>query len=220
MATVAIIVPVLRRPWNAAPFMRSLLLTTDDATVYAIADVDDIDTREAWSDAGAVVVDASAAPFAAKVNDGYRASSEPWLFICGDDVTFHVGWKRHALTHADEHGANVVGTNDLCNSRVVTGQHATHFFIRRSYVDDRGASWDGPGVVAHEGYRHWYVDDEIITVARVRNTFFPALCSIVEHLHPMVGKADDDEVYRLGASRAAEDGALFEQRARAHGLVG
>ena len=218
--TVAVIVPVYHRPQNAVPFMRSILLTTDDVSVYAVADEDDPETAQAWADAGATVLPSSGPSFAIKVNDGYRATTEPWLFVCGDDVAFHPGWKRNALGHGIELGAHVIGTNDMANSRVVTGQHATHFFVRRSYVDEQGASWDGPGVVCHEGYRHWYVDDELITVARLRGVFYPALCSVVEHLHPMVGKAADDEVYQIGKAHAAQDGALWESRARAHGLVG
>lgn len=220
MASVAVIVPVLRRPHHAAPFMRSLLLTTDDANVYAVADADDIDTRDAWADAGATVLTSSGTSFAHKVNDGYRATREPWLFFVGDDVTFHVGWKSHAMHHAAETGALVVGTNDLATGRVVTGQHATHFFIRRDYIDSIGASWDGPGVVAHEGYHHWFVDDEIVNAAKQRGVWCAAMCSVVEHLHPIVDKAPEDEVYELGRSRANEDRATFMRRAGAHGLVG
>lgn len=207
----------MRRPHHAVPFMRSLTLTTEQATVYAIADDDDTDTADAWRDAGATVITSTGTTFAIKVNDGYRATLEPWLFVVGDDVAFHAGWLANALSHAD--GFDVIGTNDLLTGRVVTGQHATHFFVRRSYVDTVGASWDGPGVVTHEGYRHWFVDDELVNAARQRGTFYPALCSIVEHKHPLNGSAPTDEVYRLGESHADQDRALFVQRARAHGLA-
>jgi hypothetical protein len=46
-----------------------------------------------------------------------------------------------------------------------------------------GASWDGPGIVCHEGYRHWFVDDEITVAAQLRGVFQAALGSHVEHLH-------------------------------------
>lgn len=218
MRSVAVIVPVLRRPQNAQLFMRSLLLTASDATVYAVADLDDLDTRRAWVEAGATVLDSTGISFACKVNDGYRATTEPWLFFVGDDVQFHDEWLQNALTHAQETGCSVIGTNDLANARVIAGQHATHFFINRNYIDRLGASCDGPGVVAHEGYRHWYVDDEIISLARQRGAFYSALDSVVEHLHPMVGKAEVDEVYRMGTSRTEADGALFAERTRVYGL--
>jgi hypothetical protein len=66
--------------------------------------------------------------------------------------------------------------------------------------------------VAHEGYRHWYVDDEIVFAAKQHGVWAMAPLSVVEHLHPMVGKGADDEVYRLGQSHADADGATFEAR--------
>jgi hypothetical protein len=79
-----------------------------------------------------------------------------------------------------------------------------------------GASWDGPKVVAHEGYRHNFVDDEIVTAAKQRGVWQMALGSVVEHLHPVFGKAEDDEVYQLGKSCWEADWELFKQRRAAN----
>lgn len=212
----AVIVPVLRRPHNAAPFMDSLAATAPEAAVYALASDDDPDTAQAWRDAGATVITTPAVTFAEKANVGYRATTEPWLFLTGDDVRFHPGWLQAAQRVATATGADVVATNDKLNAAVQTGQHATHPLIRRRYVDEHGASWDGPGTVAHEGYRHWYVDNEWTTVARQRHAFAYAPDAIVEHLHPLAGKADDDEVYRLGQRHQDADGALYRRRLAAN----
>lgn len=210
---VAVIVPVLRRPQNADPFMTSLRASTGLTRVYVVADAMDVETKDAWREAGAdEVITGSAGTFAAKVNTGYAFSKEPWLFIVGDDVMFRPGWLDHAQHVARTQRASVVGTNDLANPRVMSGQHATHLLIARSYVDQQGASWDGPGSVCHEGYRHWFVDDEIVTTARQRGVWAMALGSIVEHMHPLFGKGDNDEVYELGRSSAKADGELFRQR--------
>jgi hypothetical protein len=146
------------------------------------------------------------------VNVGYAKTTEPWLLLTGDDVTFHPGWLDHAQYVGDNLEASVVGTNDLGNPRVTAGDHSCHPLIRRAYVDRMGASWDGPGVVAHEGYRHWYVDDEIVTAARQRGVWQMALGSIVEHLHPAWGKAETDSTYKLGQSFAEQDKKLFQER--------
>lgn len=213
---VAVVVPVLRRPDNALPFMTSLRASTGLATVYAIADDDDPETAEAWAAAGAQVIVGDAVTFAKKVNLGYAKTSEPWLFLCGDDVKFHAGWLDHAQHVAESLEAHVVGTNDLGNPRVLAGDHATHLLVRRSYVDEVGASWDGPGVVAHEGYRHWYVDDELVTAAKQRGVWQMALGSVVEHMHPIWGKAETDEVYQIGFDAAEQDKALFAERLAAN----
>jgi hypothetical protein len=214
----AVIVPVLRRPQNAEPFMESVHTTSQWATVYAVASDDDVETIAAWKKAGAIVVTIPGVTFAEKMNAGFRATGEPWLLMVGDDVKFHPHWLDYAQQVARD-GYDVIGTNDLGNPRVVAGEHATHLLIRRSYVERQGASWDGPGVVCHEGYRHWFVDDEIVSVAKQRGVWAMAPNAIVEHLHPAWGKGETDEVYTLGQSFAAADGALFENRAAANGMA-
>jgi glycosyltransferase involved in cell wall biosynthesis len=209
---VAVIVPVLKRPQNAAPFMRSLRASTGLATVYAVANPDDTATIEAWDAAGAQVLLTDGVSFAKKVNHGYRNTEQPWVFIVGDDVKFHPGWLDHAQNVARITDAEVIGTNDLGNARVVSGEHATHMLIARDYIDKVGASWDGPGVVCHEGYRHWYVDDELVTASKQRGVWAPALAAVVEHLHPLWGKAENDKVYDFGQTHAQQDMKLFRKR--------
>jgi hypothetical protein len=229
--SVAVVVPVLRRPQNAAPFMSSLRASTGLATAYAVADDSDEETQRAWRAEGATVIgwadDDGPGTFAEKINVAYRRTGnggmdvpdplvQPWLLLTGDDVRFHAGWLDHAQAAAGDR-YHVVGTNDLANPRVVVGEHATHLLVRRSYVDEQGASWDGPKTVAHEGYRHWYVDDEIVTAAKQRGVWAMALGSRVEHLHPLFGTAPDDDVYELGRSFTEQDGALFRRRLAEYG---
>jgi hypothetical protein len=214
----AVIVPVMRRPHQAMPFMASLRASTGLATVYAVADEDDLDTVAAWAEAGAMVLirPGSAGTFAEKVNLGYRATAEPWLFIAGDDVRFTGGWLDHAQHTARLSGAKVIGTNDTVNPRVLAGEHATHLLIDREYVDEVGASWDGPGVVAHEGYRHWFVDDELVYASKQRGVWAMATQSVVPHLHPMWTGGEQDEVYELGQSHAEHDRKMFARRCKTH----
>lgn len=213
----AVVVPVLGRPHHADPFVASLRASTGLARCYAVCDADD-PAADAWSEAGAAVIenDSEKGSFAAKANCGYRHTTEPWLFLAGSDVTFRPGWLDHAQHVAGAYGAAVVGTNDLGNPRVTSGDHATHMLIARGYIDAQGASWDGPGVVCHEGYRHWFCDDEIVTAAKQRGLWQMALGAIVEHHHPAWGKAPTDEVYALGQSAASEDRQRWERRARTH----
>jgi hypothetical protein len=219
---VAVLVPVLGRPEHAAPFMASLRASTGLAVAYAICDEHDRNAILAWKEAGAHILDVARpehdrpGTFAEKVNLGYRVTAELWVLLVGSDVAFHPGWLDHAL-HAAGDRFHVVGTNDLASPRVMAGEHATHPLVRRSYIDEQGASWDGPGIVAHEGYRHWFVDDEVVTAAKQRGVWTPALASKVEHLHPYFGKAEMDEVYRLGEQHVEQDRALFERRLAEHG---
>ena len=215
----AVIVPVLGRPANAEPFMASLRASGADlAKVYAVADHSDDETARAWVSAGAEVIlypdEGKPGTFAEKVNYGYKLTREPWLFLAGDDVKFEPQWLDHAQ-QASRDGAHVIGTNDLHNPLVIAGEHATHMLIRRNYVDERGASWDGPGNVCHEGYRHWFVDNELVQVAKDRGVWAFAKHAKVEHLHPMWGLAENDATYELGQSHVEQDKALYEARASA-----
>lgn len=208
--------PVLRRPQRAAPFMHSLRETAGPAVcrVTVIAGLDDVHTAIAWAQCGANVTfcDAEPGSFAQRVNYGYRRTRREWMLLVGDDVHFHHQWWQRALAEAERSGANVIGTNDLGNGAVMAGQHATHMLIRRSYVDEVGAGWDGPGVVCHEGYRHCFVDDEIVTAAKDRGTFLPVLTSVIEHLHPAWGKSEIDETYAIGAESMGADRLTYERR--------
>jgi hypothetical protein len=222
MNDIAVVVPVLRRPHRAAPFMESLRASTDRASVYAIiggpnGDLD-LDTSAAWIEARANVLATWHSTFPEKVNYACSQTSEPWLFLTGDDVTFHPGWADELLRVASTTGAQVVGSNDLANPRSEDGSHSPHMLISRQYVADRGASWDGPGIVCHEGYRHMFVDDEIVTVAKQRGVFAFAKDAVVEHLHPVVEKAEVDATYRLGWSYAEVDKSRFAERMREYAL--
>lgn len=207
----AVLVPVMR-PRCAEPFMRSLRASTGLAKAYAIVNDADLEAQNAWADAGATLIVGSAETFAEKVNAGYRQTRQPWMFLTGEDVEFHPGWLDHAQHVAKVYDAKVVGTNDLGNPRVLAGEHATHLLVARDYVTDVGASWDGPGVVCHEGYSHWYVDDEIVAAAKQRDAWQMAMGSVVEHMHPSWGKAEMDDVYARGRRRAHDDHKLFVGR--------
>lgn len=214
MNDVAVVVPVLNRPHRAAPFMTSLRDSTENATVYAIAGDEDLQTKSAWITARANVLCSWRTSFPEKVNFAYSMTTEPWLFLVGDDVVFHRGWVDELFRVAATTGAQVIGSNDLANPRCEDGSHAPHMLISRQYIAERGASWDGPGVVCHEGYRHMFVDDEIVTVAKQRGVFAFAREAVVEHLHPVVNKAEVDATYRLGWSYAEVDKSRFAERMR------
>jgi hypothetical protein len=214
---IDVIVPVMRRPQNAEPFMRSLTASTGLADVYAVCDADDADTQAAWLAEGAqVIVSDRGHTFAQKANCAYEQTGNGWLVLVGDDVLFRPGWWDHALHTARVTSAGLVSTNDLLQPAVMNGEHSTHPVISREYVKVSGASWDGPGSLCHEGYRHCFVDNEWSTKARQDGAFAYSPGSVIEHLHPLAGKGERDEVYRKGMSNHDRDQRLWEKRAKEH----
>lgn len=218
---VAIIVPVMKRPQNVGPLVASMLKDYE-ANVYFVCDDDDETEISAVMRAGYehpnvhLLLSKRGRSYAQKVNSGYEQTSEPWIFVCGDDVRFTPGWIEAARRLSDRF--DVIGTNDsepgiTRNPDVAAGRHADHFFIRRSYIDEYGAALEGPGVAAPEVYKHWWVDREIVGLAKARGVFAPCLDSVVIHLHPGYENQPRDEVYQLAIEWSDDDNKTFQSRA-------
>lgn len=216
--STVLLVPVLRRPRNVGPLVRSVRENTPEPhRLLFLVTAGDSEEIAAIEEAGAEYLATPPAPrgdYARKINAGYAATSEPFLFLGADDLRFHPGWLSAGLALFEDPAIGVVGTQDLApTERARTGQHATHSLVRRSYVDERGTI-DRRGQVLHPGYWHEYVDDEFIATARARGAFAFAFDSVVEHLHPSWGKAPTDELYAQQRRRMSHGRALFARRRR------
>lgn len=191
-----ILVPVLRRPHRVAPLLESVTLnTTGPYRVLFLADDNDqaeVDAIEPYVGTLVQLLRIHDGNYAHKINVGVRATSEPLLLFGADDLEFHPGWLEAAKAKLRD-GVGVVGTNDLCNPRSAAGTLATHPLVTREYT--KLGTIDNPGQVLHEGYPHEFCDDEFTETAKHRKAFDHAPDSIVEHLHPMVGKAPTDDIY-------------------------
>lgn len=210
MGEIAVIVPVIRRPEAAARFMRSWRETTTGlSNVYAVSHSGDRETWLAWHQAGVHrVLRAPGPKYSTKVNTAYLWTSEPWLLLVGDDVEFTPGWEQAALKATEEPGALVISTNDGTGRGEILSQLAVHPMFSRMYIDTVGASLDGPGTIAHEGYHHWYVDQEWSMLARARGHLVYAPKVLIRHLHPAFGTGEMDPIYELAQEGAEADRAL------------
>lgn len=216
MDGLAVLIPVLRRPHRVSSVLSSALAATPSARVLFVASPGDDAEQDAVRAAGAdlLVIPQSPGPgdFARKINAGYRHTSEPLLFVGADDLDFHPGWFEAARRQLRS-GVGVVGTNDLGNARVMRGEHATHFLVTRAYIDAHGTI-DEPDKVLHEGYPHEFVDDEMVATAKHRGAWAFAHDSVVEHLHPLWGKAPTDELYDAHDQRMKAGRRVYQRRCR------
>jgi hypothetical protein len=93
------------------------------------------------------------------------------------------------------------------------GDAATHYLVRRHHrVRLAGVV---PPAAYFEGYHHLFGETEFVDAAQAAGVFAPCTDAIVEHLHPLVGKAQHDATYEHGERHAARDRQLYEQRAAA-----
>lgn len=205
---LAVLVPVLGRPRNVRPLLEAFASSTPEPyRALFLTDPDDTAEREAIRLEGAKEI-ACGGSYARKINEGVTATDEPLLLLAADDVRPHPGWFERAHAAMPPNGG-VVGLNDLI-PRPARPDHATHFLMTRGYAELPCAdSSRGP---LYEGYVHWRTDDELIATATARGCYVYAENAIVEHLHPMVAKAPDDETYRRGRSTARLDGKQFMRR--------
>lgn len=207
--SVVVLLPVLGRPHRVSPVLKSIRnATRPPRRALFLCDPGDVPTQDAIARAGGEMLSPGGS-YAHKINVGVRATTEPLIFLGADDLHFHPGWLDTATLRMVG-GVGVVGTNDLGNQRVVAGEHATHSLIARWYAEL--GTIDEPEQLLHEGYHHNFVDDELIGTAKARGAWAFAHDSIVEHLHPLWGKADDDEVYRQGRERFRSDQRRHHRR--------
>ena len=209
MTDCVVIVPMLGRGHLMDRLRKSLAASTDDARILWVVTSGDFDVLDRLDgDAHIVTPPRTRGDYAHKINTGVANSDEPLIFTGAIDLRFDPLWLDACRVRIG-HGAQVVGTNDLANPRTETG-HSTHSLVTRDYA--AGGLIDGrPGLLC-EDYLHEYCDDEMVGTARRRGVYMHAADAIVEHLHPMVGKADWDDTYRAMRVRMRRDRSLFNQR--------
>lgn len=217
--SLVILVPVLRRPHRIIPVFNSIRDNTSvDHRILFIAspsDSEEIGTLQTTKNVEFVVMDRDyegRGDYARKINYGYQVTTEPYIFLGADDLSFYPNWFEYAVSRMVGR-VGVVGTNDLGNPRVLAGRHSTHSLVLRGYIDKYGTI-DERGKILHEGYPHEFVDDEFVATAQKRRCWAFSKTSIVEHLHPHWGKAPTDDVYGNPTERMMIGSQLFRKRSR------
>lgn len=222
MNEVAILIPVLRRPHRVKPIIDSIRASLNGTAFQIVFIASYGDTKEIHTinrfmadDIRLLMIEPNlVGDYAKKINYAYQETSDArWFFLGADDIHFHAGWFNNAMAMYAATGRFVIGTQDLGNDRVLRGEHATHSLVHRDYISAHGTI-DEQGKILHEGYPHEFVDDEFIATAKLRDDFVFCNDSVVEHLHPMWGKAPTDALYNLQRKRMTQGRRIFEKRKR------
>ena len=150
--------------------------------------------------------------YAAKINLGYRETEEPWVFTGASDLVFRPDWDIHALVVGERTGAGVIGTQDGHNPMVKRGLQSTHSLVSRDYIQEMGGTFDDTGAIYSETYDHQFIDLELVKTAKLRGRWAFSKRSLVEHLHPHWGTADNDDTYRKAMRQTTQDRRLYVAR--------
>ena len=208
---VVVLVPMLGRAHTIPALRESLYASTDRARILWLVTHGDRKVLQKLGDDDHLALPPRRyGDYAAKMNAGYWASTEPLIFLGACDIRFHPGWLEACQPYVDA-GFGVVGTNDLSNPRTATGSLSTHTLVTRAYVQKFGTI-DQPNTLLHDGYWHEYVDDEFCATAKARGQWAHAPDAHVEHLHPDHGKRPRDGLDDQRPRRMAQGRRVFRRR--------
>lgn len=222
---IDVFVPVLGRPDNVQSLLESLHANSEipHRVLFMCSPGDEAQIEvcmRSGEDVRVVSWDPAHADYPKKMNAAFRETSNPWMLLGADDISFEKGWDTEALHVAERTSAAVVGTNDVAHPDVRRGLTSTHPLVSRRYVTEYGGSLDGPGVLIHEGYDHNYCERELVGLAQSRQMWAFARKSIVRHRHPCWGTAPIDDTYRKPQASIGLDHQLFLTRSNLWGGVG
>lgn len=180
--TTAILIPTYRRPHTVPTLIANIEATAHAPyALYFIVEAEDADTIAAVKESSAgCIVNRGSPSYPACINQALAETSEPLLFCGADDLHFAPGWLQRAVSELDEPSVGVVGCIDPLHP---FSDHATHFLLRRQYIEKLGGAMDNPGRVYHP-YRHGWTDWELVCVAKVRRAYRFCREAVVNHIHP------------------------------------
>lgn len=135
-------------------------------------------------------------------NAAYCALGE-WLVTVSDDCVPENYWLSNALSMLSY---GFLGLPDG-----VTGSRNQFFtplyMAKREWL----RKYNG-GVLVIPKYKSWYADIETAMRAHRSHTYVVAGRSVLTQLHSIFQTAPDDEIYRIGRERQAEDKKTYNQR--------
>jgi hypothetical protein len=216
---IDVFIPCFYRPQNLTELILSLEATAtnnEEMKIYFMAAEDDPSLRVidqfGYMDQTFVDDPNRDMRYVTRIQYMYENSDNDWFLTGSDDIIFHNQWLRTVSVYFDTK-YSVIGFNDLCNPAL----KGTNFAIRRSYIDFSSGVIDEPNRVFCGDYFHNFCDNELVETAESREVFIQC-DGIIEHMHPMVNKAEWDDGYEWAKNHVAEDMLTYNQRKHLWGM--
>lgn len=208
--TTDIFIPILRTERIEKIVANIGSSTNESYNIYFIVEKPDFDRLAVNSGNNySVLLNKRSATYAGAINSAYEQTNGDYFFTGADDLEFQKDWLEIALRKMKDF--DVVGTNDLMNKHVLKGEKATHYLVKRSYIEKHQGTIDKTYPVLFE-YNHNYCDWEFIETAIKRKAFTPCLESIVKHNHWTKGRSKRDSVYEKNDLTKNKDLETFNSR--------
>lgn len=212
MADLGILIPTLRRSEKLAGIVRDLRENTATPfRVYFIAEEWDeptFDVLEELADEQIVAVIGDYGSCAKAYNAGFKAATEPHLFLGNDDLDWPEGWEIPALDLVKS-GTPIVGVNEG------HGRLTCFSMVERDYILRESGVYDQPSTLCHP-YASQYVDTELADYAKHRGVWGETLEGGVIHRHHEWGEADPNHPNYVKARQTVQqDYELYRRRREA-----
>jgi hypothetical protein len=124
----------------------------------------------------------------------HRAGAVDYLGFIGDDNRFKTpGWDRMIVEALDANGGGFAYCNDLWRNDL-----PNHIFVSTKIVKSLG-------YLGLPGIRHLYMDNTWKVLGEGADCLYYLPHVLIEHLHPLNGKAEWDDSYRLSNSEMMYD---------------
>lgn len=190
---LALMVPSRGRPENVERLCVALQETDSIADLYVGVDADDSDLNEykniehRFRDIN-LIISNKRQRFAATVNSLSKLLCNDYKYLGwqGDDhVPRTIHWDRHYVYELERMQVGVVYGDDLVMGEAI----ATELAFTSNIVKTLGYA-------IPEGFVHLYVDNYFMELGRSidRLKYLPDV--VIQHMHPCVGKAEEDLTYR------------------------
>ena len=207
-----VFVPTFKRPNNIKRVIDDLSSTTLPFALWFIIEKHDLETIDSCDINNAkYIFNEGRGTYACAINTAYKRTNKEFFFNGADDLYFNPNWLEVALRYMENNKIMVVGTNDLHNSAVLAQAHATHYLVRRSYIQTQSGVADAKDTVLFD-YDHNFTDTEFICTAQARRVYAHANDCIVEHKHWIFGLSKKDETYLKGEAKMDMDKKTFYNR--------
>lgn len=202
--SLAVIVPSRGRPQNIAEFAESWRATGSTADLFVGLDNDDPQRDFYPADEDITYIVGPRLRMAGTLNK-IATDLAPFynhIGFAGDDHRFRsVGWQKAICDALDELGTGIAYGNDLLQGERIP----TAVFMSSDIIQALG--W-----MALPGARHLFLDDGWRSLGDALGaiTYLPDV--VIEHLHPVAGKAEWDEGYNLNNSTVTweHDEAIYK----------
>jgi glycosyltransferase involved in cell wall biosynthesis len=171
---IAILIPTLGRAEMLPALVANIHAATTTAhRIYLVIESDDRATLDASKELDTVDVIGKFGSCSIAMNAGYKASTEPFVFIANDDCVFHKGWDTAALAHMGGQ-VQIVGVNDG------NGDCLCFSLVRRSFIEEHSGVFDKPDTLFHT-YLSQGPDTEFAFYAMLRGVWDAAPEALVQH---------------------------------------